>query len=238
MTDAKGWVPVALSASIEPGTSAGAVVDGAEIVVWRDDKGEPHVWEDRCPHRGMRMSFGFVRGDHIACLYHGWSYDTGGQCRYIPAHPDLDVPKTIKIATYETRERSGVIWTALGPDADIAGIPDFGPAVLPVRSLYADCSLDRALAVLRETSLPVAQGAPEPASLEKMTTTCWSLTAGSTRLMIAVQTIGPSKIALHILLDDAEGKAAAMRPAIARWAESLRNTLESSVTGAALQEVA
>ena len=57
-----GWVPVALSASIEAGTSAGAVVDGSEIVVWRDNSGKAHVWEDRCPHRGMRMSFGFVRG--------------------------------------------------------------------------------------------------------------------------------------------------------------------------------
>lgn len=34
------WVPVALSSSIEPGTSTGAVVDGAEIVVWRDAKGQ------------------------------------------------------------------------------------------------------------------------------------------------------------------------------------------------------
>ncbi len=46
-----GWVPVALSASIEPGTSAGAVVEGSEIVVWRDNSGNAHVWEDRCPHR-------------------------------------------------------------------------------------------------------------------------------------------------------------------------------------------
>ena len=68
MTSASPWIPVALSADIEAGTSAGTLVNGEERVVWRDDKGATHVWEDRCPHRGMRMSFGFVRGDHIACL--------------------------------------------------------------------------------------------------------------------------------------------------------------------------
>ena len=47
----------------------------------------PHVWEDRCPHRGMRLSMGFVRSDRIACLYHGWQYGTDGHCLYIPAHP-------------------------------------------------------------------------------------------------------------------------------------------------------
>ncbi|RVC56037.1 Rieske (2Fe-2S) protein, partial [Mesorhizobium sp. M00.F.Ca.ET.038.03.1.1] len=92
MTTAGVWHPVALSASIEPGSSAGTHIDGKEFVVWRDNRGAPHVWEDRCPHRGMKLSFGFVRGDHIACLYHGWQYDTAGQCRYIPARPAQDEP--------------------------------------------------------------------------------------------------------------------------------------------------
>lgn len=230
----KGWVPVALSASIEPGTSAGAVIDGAEIVVWRDDKGRAHVWEDRCPHRGMRMSFGFVRGDHIACLYHGWAYDTAGQCRYIPAHPDLDVPKTIKIPTYATEERNGLIWTALTEEAGSAAIPDPGAASLPVRSLYADCPPERALAVLRAARLPVADGGPVAATLETLADTCWTLAAGSTRLAIAVQSVGPEKIALHIVTDEA---AAGLRSAIARWAEALRIALETP-TAAVYSEVA
>ncbi len=231
------WMPVALSASIEPGTSAGAVINGAEIVVWRDSKGAAHVWEDRCPHRGMRMSFGFVRGDHIACLYHGWAYDTAGQCQYIPAHPDLEVPKTIKIPTYAVEERSGLIWTALGADADVAGVPDLG-AVLPVRSLYADCSLEHALAVLGKAELPEAGSAPAPASLEKLTANCWALTAGTTRLLVAAQTVGAAKTALHILIDDTGGKAAALRAPVARWAEALRGTLEAAAPGALMAEVA
>ena len=54
----QGWYPLALAEAIAPGTSAGAVLKGMEIVVWRNSAGLPRAWEDRCPHRGMKMSFG------------------------------------------------------------------------------------------------------------------------------------------------------------------------------------
>ena len=158
-------------------------------------------------------------------------------CQHIPAHPDLDVPKTIKIPTYAVEENSGLIWTALAADADVAGIPDLGP-VVPVRSLYADCSLEFALSVLEKAELPEAGSAPAPASLEKLTANCWALTAGATRLLVAAQTVGAEKTALHILIDDTDGKAAALRAPVARWAEALRSTLETTVPGALMAEVA
>ena len=104
------WYCVAVSEGLEPGTSAGTRLFDKEIVVWRDSNGAAHAWEDRCPHRGMRLSFGFVRGDRIACLYHGWQYDAGGQCRHIPAHPDLKVPDTIRTTAYPCRERLAMVW--------------------------------------------------------------------------------------------------------------------------------
>ncbi|MGV8936623.1 MAG: Rieske 2Fe-2S domain-containing protein [Allorhizobium sp.] len=226
MTEQQGWVPVALSASIEPATSAGAVIDGTEVVVWRDSKGEAHVWEDRCPHRGMRMSFGFVRGDHIACLYHGWQYDSTGQCRHIPAHPDLEVPATIRVPTYACEERSGIIWTCLTDSADIAGIPDVTGGEKPVRSLYLDCSLADAGKALAHIRLPMAAGPAEPAVLKTILSFCWELSAGATKLLIAGQSIGPQKAALHIVSLGASDSATST--SLARWAETLRRTIETT----------
>ena len=180
-----GWVPVGLSSSIEPGTSAGAVVDGQEIVVWRDSSGIVHVWEDRCPHRGMRMSFGFVRGDHIACLYHGWQYDAAGQCRYIPAHPALDVPSTIKVPTYLAREDYGIIWATASSEAvlpDAVGAAEFAP----VRSLYVDCPISDVLAASRS-------GGNETSAMP--TPDCWRLDGD--RLLMAFQQVSPDKTAIH-----------------------------------------
>lgn len=107
------WHPVALSHDVARNTSTDTRLGGEELVVWRDGDGRIHVWPDRCPHRGMRLSFGFVRENHIACLYHGWRFDAAGQCRYIPAHPDLDVPPTIRIEPFATREQFGMVWVRL-----------------------------------------------------------------------------------------------------------------------------
>lgn len=103
-------VAVALSRDVPFGTSIGVRVEGIEYVVWRDESGKAHIWEDSCPHRGMKLSLGFVRGDRIACLYHGWEYGTDGVCQKIPAHPDLPVPDSITVDTFGVVESGGLIW--------------------------------------------------------------------------------------------------------------------------------
>ena len=209
-----GWVPVALSSSIETGTSAGAVVEGNEIVVWRDNSGKIHVWEDRCPHRGMRMSFGFVRGDHIACLYHGWQYDTAGQCRHIPAHPTLEVPQTIKVPTYLAEEKFGMVWATAAADA---ALPEIDVAeVTPVRSLYVDCPEQTVRAALDALGMvPLADGAG-------------ILAHNDDRLLLALQCVSPVRTALHIvILGSPDVYGGASQKHYAHWAESLRFRLEN-----------
>lgn len=125
-------IPVALSRDVPPGTSIGVRVDNAEYVVWRDADGKVHIWEDRCPHRGMKLSLGFVRGDRIACLYHGWEYGTDGRCQKIPAHPELPVPDSITVDTFGAVESSGLIWLTL----EGAGVEDH--SLHPVRSMMVE----------------------------------------------------------------------------------------------------
>src|SRR5882757_1370200 len=181
MSTGGNWHPVGLSYSIEAGSSAGTRLFGQELVVWRDTSGMAHVWEDRCPHRGMKLSFGFVRGDHIACLYHGWQYNSGGQCQYIPAHPDLEVPKTIKVPVYSTHERNGMIWTTLselGPPLP----EDDGPTV-PLRSLYLGCSPDTAIAALGTVRLvPFTAGGMADTVVARVTDTLFAVSSAQDRL--------------------------------------------------------
>lgn len=223
MTSASPWIPVALSADIEAGTSAGTLINGEERVVWRDDKGAIHVWEDRCPHRGMRMSFGFVRGDHIACLYHGWRYDTGGQCRYIPAHPDLEVPKTIKVPTFAATERAGIVWMAPeGADAaDLSALPETAE---PVRSLFLDLSTNAAL--LAATAAPPEGYQPVPGPSETVI-----FQANDATVLIAAQPRDAGRTALHITVTG--NTSATLRRTLALWATDLRNRLESQMVEAA-----
>lgn len=211
----EGWVPVGLSSSIEPGTSAGATIEGSEIVVWRDNSGNAHAWEDRCPHRGMRLSFGFVRGDHIACLYHGWQYDTSGQCRYIPAHPTLDVPQTIKVPIYRVEEKYGIIWTTTAEDA---AIPDADATeITPVRSLYVDRPIDDVVAAFTAagmTSLGINAG---------------KFVNGDDVVFVAFQATTEARTAAHIVLfGSAAVYGGAKQKHYAQWAEGLRFELEAA----------
>lgn len=214
------WLPLALTAAIEPGTSAGTVIDGTEIAVWRDAEGRVHTWEDRCPHRGMKLSFGFVRGDHIACLYHGWQYDAAGQCRYIPAHPDLEVPKSICVKTWPVAEAGGMVWVWLGADA-VGGAPEL-PQATALRSLYLDCALPRVMALLLGGS-PMGGPAQVAGPMARMQ-------AEEGALVIGLQSVGPDRSALHITV--AGSPTAAQLTALTHKAEALRRAAEATEAAA------
>lgn len=137
------WIPIALGRDIPVGVTRAVIVDGREVVIWRGEDGAAHVWEDRCPHRGMRLSLGFVRGNALNCLYHGWEYGAGSQCLRIPAHPDLTVPPTIRANAYVAAEAGGMVW--MGSDADA---PPALPELTPVISLAVDADPASVLAAL------------------------------------------------------------------------------------------
>lgn len=148
-----GWVAIALGRDVPAGATRGVVVDGGEIVLWRGVDGAIHAWEDRCPHRGMRLSFGFVRENALNCLYHGWQYGAGAQCLKIPAHPDLNVPPTIRANAYAARESGGLVWmnrdaaAADGPPA----LPEHG---VPVASLALGAGAAAVRAAIGRAKLP------------------------------------------------------------------------------------
>ena len=121
------WVPIALGRDVPKGTTRAVIVEGRELALWRGESGSVQVWEDRCPHRGMRLSYGFVRGDSLNCLYHGWEYGLSASCRRIPAHPDLDVPQTIKAKALPMAEAAGMIWTRDSGDEPMPALPEAAP---------------------------------------------------------------------------------------------------------------
>lgn len=115
-TDA-GWVPIAVSADILDGTVVPARLPSGPIAVWRSASGQLFANGDRCPHRGMRLSHGFVRGDTLSCIYHGWRFGTDGACQKIPAHPNVVPPKTINCGPLPVAESNGVVWGAVNQPA-------------------------------------------------------------------------------------------------------------------------
>ncbi|WP_407441134.1 Rieske 2Fe-2S domain-containing protein [Rhodococcus sp. (in: high G+C Gram-positive bacteria)] len=144
------WLPVALGRDIEPGAATGTTLNGVSIALWRDARGTLHAWGDRCPHRGMRLSFGFVREDRLVCLYHGWQFDGSGACRHVPAHPRMEPPGTVRTTRYRVLERSGLVWVNDPAGADDEDLPVLPAApITPVRSVWIRARREDVLQRLR-----------------------------------------------------------------------------------------
>jgi hypothetical protein len=179
----------------------------------------------------MKLSFGFVRNDHIGCLYHGWQYGTEGRCRYIPAHPDLKVPETIRVTAYSVLEKAGMIWTAFDGSPPFPLLPDEAVQTVPVRSIYLDCDRGHALDALQPASIqPYQQSTGASSAFNSLGYNLYMLSAGEDTLLIGVQTISDRRTALHIAIAGApeayEGRGQAH---FFRWANALRHRIESNL---------
>ena len=50
------------------------------LVAFTGSNGKPGVLIDRCAHRNAPLSEGFIKDGALLCPYHGWAYDTKGDC--------------------------------------------------------------------------------------------------------------------------------------------------------------
>lgn len=137
---------IALSGDIRPGDVHPIHLNGNEFALWRGDDEVVHLWEDRCPHRGMRLSFGFVRENRLKCLYHGWEFAAEGNCRKIPAHPDLDPPATLCTNTLAVFENFGMIFVGTNTEH----LAQSNCRWHSVRSLFLDCPQVDGLQILHD----------------------------------------------------------------------------------------
>ena len=191
-----------------------ARIAAGSIALWRSQSGQVSASADRCPHRGMRLSHGFVRGEALSCIYHGWSYSQAGSCVRIPAHPGLVPPETIRVVTYVVQEANGILWIAEG---EPAGAPPAIDGFVPLRSLTSSAGL---------AAIEAASGA----RAGDAGILCQLPGAPALRLLTVSQDNGETLI--HVLVP--EDSNAANRIAASRAVEGLRRRAEQiEVEGAA-----
>lgn len=118
------WHVVAASEDVREDAIIPARLMGEDLAIWRCG-GEVLVWQDLCQHRGTRLTLGRIEGGQVVCAYHGWTYDSGGRCVSMPAHPDQAPPVRARVRTYRAKEKYGLVWAALGnPLRDIPAFPE------------------------------------------------------------------------------------------------------------------
>lgn len=107
------WQPVAVSQAITCGTAMPLRVLGEDLTLYRGESGAAHLVAGRCAHRRTLLHTGWVQGDEIRCIYHGWKYAGSGQCTQAPAEGAAAAAR-IKIAGYPVHEYCGLIFAYLG----------------------------------------------------------------------------------------------------------------------------
>jgi nitrite reductase/ring-hydroxylating ferredoxin subunit len=149
------WYPVSASKDLEPGRNMPVFLHGERLVAWRSESGRVGAWSDRCPHRGMRLSFGAVQNDNLICAYHGWTFGSDGYCKKIPAHPGNVPSRAARARIYPTIEADGYIWVCLGEPA--TDRPEPIAALRPIRSMHLPVDTELAVAASLVCSLELEQ---------------------------------------------------------------------------------
>ena len=116
------WYAILESTEVKRGKPVGVTRMGEKLVAWRDSRGRVAVMHDLCPHRGVALSAGALKGDCIMCPFHGFEYDSSGRCTVIPANGrSAPVPRAFRVQTYPTHEAHGFIFIWWGqPAGDVA----------------------------------------------------------------------------------------------------------------------
>ena len=153
MTSQSKWIPVSGSGDLAAASARAVMLPEHDVVIWRTRTGDVHAWENRCPHRGMRLSFAQVRDDRLVCRYHGWGFDEGGQCQSIPATPKAAAPPTACVKTWSCLEASDLIWVDVSDEAGagdptLTGEGNASSELLFCKSIYLEGDLTTLLARL------------------------------------------------------------------------------------------
>jgi phenylpropionate dioxygenase-like ring-hydroxylating dioxygenase large terminal subunit len=133
------WQPFALSSELPAADSDPLRVRllGEDLVAFRDSNGEVGLLAANCPHRGASLFFGRNEEAGIRCVYHGWKFDTSGQCIDMPNEPaESDFKQKVKAVAYPTQERGGVLWAYLGPPDDMPRLPELEWTHVPASHRY------------------------------------------------------------------------------------------------------
>ena len=130
------WYAMCPSEWIQPGGIKRISRLGEDWVLFREPSGALHMLEDRCPHRGARLSLGHHLGDRIQCAYHGVEVDGSGTAVKVPALPGCSLEGKKAVPSLPIREVAGAVLAYVGDELH----PEPCELVLPERLTNSELS--------------------------------------------------------------------------------------------------
>ena len=109
------WYVGAWDHELIDGKLLSRVLLNERVLLYRGGSGKIVAVNDRCPHRGARLSDGRLEGDDVRCMYHGIKFDCTGKCVQIPGQ-DM-IPPKMRVRSYPVHELGHLVWIWLGDPA-------------------------------------------------------------------------------------------------------------------------
>ncbi|MCY4190467.1 MAG: aromatic ring-hydroxylating dioxygenase subunit alpha [Rhodospirillaceae bacterium] len=82
------------------------------VVLYRQPGSKAAALEDRCSHRATPLSLGDVTDRGLQCGYHGLTFNSKGECVFIPGQESI--PPQACVRSYPVVERQGFVWIWTG----------------------------------------------------------------------------------------------------------------------------
>ena len=125
----EGWYLVATNQDVRKSGIIQRTWMGKEIVAWCGEDGTVCVADAYCPHLGSYLgpdAGGRICEGRLVCPFHGFEFDTTGQCVATPFAPP---PRSARLRVYETRVVCGMIfaWWGMGGRAPQWRLPEREP---------------------------------------------------------------------------------------------------------------
>jgi phthalate 4,5-dioxygenase oxygenase subunit len=133
------WLPALPSFEMEEadGRPKRVRLLGENLVAFRDTTGKVGMVAENCPHRGASLFFGRNEEAGLRCVYHGWKFDTAGNCVDMPNEPaESNFKEKVHAIAYPCQEAGGVIWTYMGPLESPPPLPNFEVNTLPADQVF------------------------------------------------------------------------------------------------------
>lgn len=113
------WMPIAGVSEFDTVSIKPVRLLGEDLVLYKNLLGQYGLVDRRCPHRRADLANGMVEADGIRCSYHGWCFDSRGQCIEQPfedtASPARNTKASIRTRAYPVEVKGGLLWAYLGP---------------------------------------------------------------------------------------------------------------------------
>lgn len=113
---AEGWYVVAKSNELKRGKAKAVRICDHDLAIYRSESGNVHALDKYCPHMGMSLGEGIVKGENLTCIFHEWQFDPKGKCVEIPClKKKVESGKSVN--SYPVEEKYGFIWVYSGKEA-------------------------------------------------------------------------------------------------------------------------